>query len=112
MFQKVNIPILGLVENMSSFVCESCDKEHFIFGKEGVAQSAVELGIKHLGSIPLELELRVGSDEGKPYMTRSEFEGRRAFTAYSEMANSMADLSGVKPDAKKSSGFLGKFFTR
>lgn len=66
MFQKVNVPVLGLVENMSVFVCDQCGKEHDIFGKGGVERAAAQEKVPFLGTIPLTPELRTGGDEGKP----------------------------------------------
>jgi ATP-binding protein involved in chromosome partitioning len=66
MFQKVNVPILGLIENMSAFICDNCEKEHDIFGKGGVKKAAGHEKATFLGDIPITLELRTGGDEGKP----------------------------------------------
>jgi ATP-binding protein involved in chromosome partitioning len=66
MFDKVNIPILGLIENMSYFICDSCDKRHEIFSNGGAKLQAEKLGIKVLGEIPLLPALRSASDAGKP----------------------------------------------
>ncbi len=66
MFDKVNIPTLGLIENMSHFVCDGCDKRHDIFASGGAKNAAASLGIKVLGEIPLITSIRTASDEGKP----------------------------------------------
>ena len=66
MFDKVNIPTLGLIENMSYFVCDGCDKRHEIFANGGARSAAEKLGIKVLGEIPLITSVRCASDEGKP----------------------------------------------
>ncbi len=66
MFQKVNVPVLGIIENMSSFICDSCGKEHDIFGKGGVKKAAEKEGVPFLGEIPITPELRVSGDSGKP----------------------------------------------
>jgi len=67
MFQKTNVNILGIVENMSSFTSDD-GKEHFIFGKNGAKKMAENLGIDLLGTIPIETALRQGGDNGKPYV--------------------------------------------
>ena len=66
MFKKVNIPILGIVENMSTFVCPNCDHESHIFSHGGAAEAAEEFGVPLLGEVPLDLEIREHTDEGKP----------------------------------------------
>jgi len=67
MFQKTNVNILGIVENMSSFTSDD-GKERFIFGKNGAKKMAENLGIDLLGTIPIETALRQGGDNGKPYV--------------------------------------------
>lgn len=64
MFRKVKIPVIGLVENMSSFICPGCDKSYDIFGKGGAKQYASEDNIPFLGEIPLNINLRQRGDDG------------------------------------------------
>ena len=64
MFRKVNIPILGMVENMSGFLCE-CGKNYDIFGAGGARQKAEELGVPFLGGLPINIALRSAGDEGR-----------------------------------------------
>jgi ATP-binding protein involved in chromosome partitioning len=66
MYQKLNIPVIGLIENMSHFVCSGCGTEADIFGKGGGEALATELGIPFLGRIPLSEPVRTGGDSGKP----------------------------------------------
>ncbi|MEO8361614.1 MAG: Mrp/NBP35 family ATP-binding protein [Vicinamibacteria bacterium] len=66
MFQKLNIPILGVVENMSYFICPNCTERHEIFGKGGGAEIARDLKIPLLGDIPIDMRVRSGGDEGTP----------------------------------------------
>jgi ATP-binding protein involved in chromosome partitioning len=66
MFQKVNTPILGLIENMSVFCCPECGHSSFIFGKDGAKKEAEKLGINLLGEIPLHPQIRELSDQGIP----------------------------------------------
>ncbi|CAN5803681.1 Mrp/NBP35 family ATP-binding protein [soil metagenome] len=66
MYQKLNIPALGLVENMSHFVCPSCSHESDIFGKGGGEGLATELDVPFLGRIPIHEPIRVGGDTGVP----------------------------------------------
>ena len=66
MFQRVGVPVLGIVENMSYFLCPHCGKPTPLFGSGGGRQLADELGLPLLGEIPLYPSIRVGGDEGKP----------------------------------------------
>lgn len=66
MFNKVNIPILGLVQNMSYFICPNCSHESHIFGSEGATREAKKHNLQVLGSIPLNEEICRQSDAGKP----------------------------------------------
>ncbi|MFG0260932.1 MAG: Mrp/NBP35 family ATP-binding protein [Novipirellula sp. JB048] len=65
MFRKVNIPILGMVENMSGFMCPDCGKTYDIFGRGGARSQAEEQGIAFLGALPIDIELRRAGDEGR-----------------------------------------------
>jgi ATP-binding protein involved in chromosome partitioning len=69
MYRKLNVPVLGLVENMSHFVCPTCDHESDIFGKGGGEATAEQVGIPFLGRIPIYQPIRVGGDTGKPIVT-------------------------------------------
>ena len=66
MFRDVGVPILGLVENMSYFICDDCGKRHHIFAHGGARTEAEKLGVPFLGEIPLELAIRERSDAGLP----------------------------------------------
>jgi len=66
MFKKVNIPVLGMVQNMSSFICGSCGEKTHVFGCDGAQKMAVELGVPLLGDVPLDPTLMSSSDTGKP----------------------------------------------
>jgi ATP-binding protein involved in chromosome partitioning len=65
MFRKVNIPVLGMVENMSFFLCSKCGTRHDIFGSGGARRRAEDLGVPFLGEVPLDTQLRVLADEGR-----------------------------------------------
>jgi ATP-binding protein involved in chromosome partitioning len=65
MFRKVNIEVLGMVENMSHFLCPSCGTRHDIFGSGGARRKAAELGVPFLGEVPLNTQLRIHGDEGR-----------------------------------------------
>jgi ATP-binding protein involved in chromosome partitioning len=66
MFRKVNVPVLGIVENMSYFQCPKCGERSDIFGHDGARVEADKLGIPFLGGVPLDMEIRATSDEGRP----------------------------------------------
>ncbi|OPX27350.1 MAG: sodium:proton antiporter [Campylobacteraceae bacterium 4484_166] len=66
MFKKLHIPIAGIIENMSGFVCPKCDEESDIFGKGTCEDIAKEFDTKVLASIPIEPSIRISGDEGKP----------------------------------------------
>ena len=66
MFRKVNVPVLGIVENMSHFICPDCGGRHEVFGNGGARAEAAAIGAPFLGEVPLEMEIRATSDEGNP----------------------------------------------
>ena len=66
MFKKVNVDILGIVENMSYFICDNCNEQHFIFSKDGAKKEAEKFKVPFLGNIPIDKRLREQSDEGIP----------------------------------------------
>ncbi len=68
MFEKLNVPILGVVENMSHFICPDCDNKHYIFGDGGAKKISEEYNMPFLGEIPLNSGIMSGSDLGKPIM--------------------------------------------
>ena len=66
MFRKTNVPIIGIVENMSYFTCTKCGERHDIFGHGGAKAEAERLGVAFLGEVPLDMEVRLRSDSGEP----------------------------------------------
>ena len=66
MFEKVGVPILGIVENMAVHVCEKCGHVEHIFGADGGKKMAAEYGMDYLGALPLNLSIRVDADSGRP----------------------------------------------
>ena len=92
MFRKVDIPVLGIIENMSTFVCSNCGHESHIFGHGGARREAEKLGMAFLGEIPLDIEIRETSDEGRPVVV-SHPDGPQA-RRYLEIASAVwTDLS-------------------
>ena len=66
MFDKLSVPILGMIENMSGYICPKCGHEAHIFGHGGAEAEAVKRGIPFLGHVPLDLDIRLASDGGAP----------------------------------------------
>mgnify|MGYP002623205769 CR=1 FL=1 len=66
MFRKVDVPVLGIIENMSMFVCPNCGHESHIFSHGGAEREAERLGVEFLGGLPLDIEIRETSDSGRP----------------------------------------------
>ena len=66
MFRKVAVPVLGIVENMSYFLCPKCGERSEIFGHGGAHEEADKMGVPFLGEIPLHLDIRTTSDGGHP----------------------------------------------
>ncbi|AHL73914.1 ATPase [Stutzerimonas stutzeri] len=66
MFEKVNVPVLGIIENMSLHVCSQCGHEEHIFGSGGARRMADQYGSELLGELPLDMRIRVGADDGQP----------------------------------------------
>lgn len=83
MFHKLKTPILGLVENMSTYVCPNCGHEAHLFGHGGVATEAQRLGLPLLAELPLQLEVRLAGDSGRPIA----LEGGAAGDAYARLAD-------------------------
>ena len=112
MFEKLKVPVVGLVENMSSFICDSCGTEHFIFGNGGVEKKSADLSLKHLGDIPLEMNLRLCADEGTPYMAKAEHEKSKVWNAYTDIAQKVDNHFNNENNKKEEKGILGKLFNR
>ena len=97
MFQRVEVPVLGVIENMSSFCCPNCGTVTPIFGSGGARQEAMKLGVPFLGEIPLHLDIRKTSDEGRPVVA-SDPDGHHA-RIYLDMAAQI--WGGLKNDVKR-----------
>jgi ATP-binding protein involved in chromosome partitioning len=72
MFEKVNVKVLGLVENMSYFLCPGDGKKYFLFGEEGGKKEAARLRVPLLGEIPIDIDTRKGGDSGRPIVLMGE----------------------------------------
>ena len=98
MFRKVNIPVLGMIENMSGFVCPGCNKKYDIFGSGGAKDRAKELDVPFLGEVPINMQIRVHGDEGR---TAANFQDP-VVSPYLEkicyrMAKNLADAAAKEP---------------
>jgi ATP-binding protein involved in chromosome partitioning len=99
MFRKVNVPVLGIVENMSTFICPHCGGRSDIFGHGGARADAERLGVPFLGEVPLTLEIRETSDAGKPVVFSHP--ASPAAQAYREIAaRALAELGRAKGAAR------------
>jgi ATP-binding protein involved in chromosome partitioning len=88
MFEKVGIPILGVVENMSTHICSNCGHEEHIFGQGGAERMCKEYGTELLGALPLDISIREQADSGKPTVV-ADPDGRAAET-YRAIARKLA----------------------
>jgi ATP-binding protein involved in chromosome partitioning len=66
MFEKLHVPVFGIIENMSYFICPCCGERTEIFGHGGANEAADELGLDFLGEVPLHSQIRAGGDSGTP----------------------------------------------
>ena len=98
MFRKVNVPLLGIVENMSHFLCTDCGARHDIFGHGGAAAEAEKLGVPFLGEVPLEMAIRATSDDGTPIVA-SQPESPHAAHYQKIAARLLAQLDNAQPKA-------------
>ncbi|KAL0089753.1 P-loop containing nucleoside triphosphate hydrolase protein [Phycomyces blakesleeanus] len=99
MFKKVNVPILGMVQNMSLFICPNCNHESHIFGHDGAARMAEKMEIPFLGEVPLHADICKLSDSGTPIVI-SQPDGQFA-AHYKEIASRLLDqLSFNDPKLK------------
>lgn len=71
MFNKVEVPVLGIVENMSHFICPNCGTSHDIFGHGGAKAEAEKIGAPFLGEVPLDIDIRLNSDAGTPVVVKN-----------------------------------------
>jgi ATP-binding protein involved in chromosome partitioning len=89
MFRRVNVPVLGIVENMSTFICPKCGTRTDIFGHGGARSEAERLGVPFLGEVPLDIAIRENSDAGRPVVASAP-DGPHA-QAYRDIAARVRD---------------------
>ena len=96
LFRKMNVRVLGVVENMSYFICDSCGKEHDIFDRGGGEKMAARLAVPFLGAIPLDPAMRKGDDAGEPIVaTHPDSRVAREFISVAEKM--MRQLTNSEP---------------
>ena len=103
MFEKVNVPVLGIVENMSVYVCDKCGHAEHVFGEGGGARMAAQYGVQLLGALPLDARIRAEADGGRPSVVAATDSGRsQAYLALArrtagELARRSKDRSNAFP---------------
>ena len=99
MFEKVTVPVLGIVENMSVHVCSKCGHAEHIFGAGGGARMAAEYGVELLGELPLDARIRAEADAGHPTVVAEPDSPRAA--AYLAMARRTAAALARRPRSQQ-----------
>ena len=89
MFRKVNVPVLGIIENMSYFICRHCGEREEIFGHGGGQKTAVMLGVPFLGEVPIDPKVVVGGDTGEPIVVSDP--SSPAAQAFRELARQVVE---------------------
>ena len=89
MFQQLNVPLLGMIENMSTHICSNCGHEEHTFGHGGVAAEAAKLGIPLLAEVPLHLDIRIAADSGAPIVVSQPDSAQAA--AFHQIAATLID---------------------
>jgi ATP-binding protein involved in chromosome partitioning len=89
MFRRVNVPVLGIVENMSYFLCPQCGARSDVFGHGGARHEAERLDVPFLGEVPLDMAIRETSDSGRPVVA-TDPDGAHA-AVYREIAKNVRD---------------------
>jgi ATP-binding protein involved in chromosome partitioning len=93
MFQEVDVPVLGLVENMSVFSCPECGHRTPVFGTGGGQRTAEELNVPFLGALPLDPQIAIAGDAGTPYVV--EHPDSEVASIFREVAQNVLDAVGA-----------------
>ena len=110
MFEKVRVPVLGIVENMSYFKCDGCDKQHFLFGKDGGKTLSQKFKIPLLSQLPFIPMVREGGDEGRPIVLASpDSEVSRSFRDLAKKVAQQASILAHQGIDPAQSMQIGKF---
>ena len=102
MFEKVNVPVLGLIENMAQHICSNCGHVEHLFGSGGGERMAAQYGVPLLGSLPLEIAIREQGDAGTPVVRAAP--DSAAAQAYREVARRLLDELDKRPRVKAEIG--------
>jgi len=98
MYKKLNVPTLGLVENMSHFVCPTCQEENDLFGKGGGEAAAADMAVPFLGCIPIYKPIREGGDNGRPIVVAEpDSLASQAFLQLAERAAAQVSIAAINP---------------
>jgi ATP-binding protein involved in chromosome partitioning len=109
MFEKVRVPLLGFVENMSWFKCDGCDRKHALFGTGGGKLLARKFGGELLAELPMQPSVREGGDEGRPVVVRDP--SSEVAQALRELARRVAQRVSIVESAQKPELVqIGKFY--
>ena len=95
MFRKVDIPVLGLIENMAVFTCPDCGNAHHIFGTDGAMRDAKAMEIAYLGAAPLHMDIRTSGDTGKP-IAAEDGDIAEIFQSLAKSVNTIVETLEVK----------------
>ncbi len=95
MFTKLDVPLLGMIENMSTYICPNCDHEAHIFGHGGAKTEAEKLSVPFLGEIPLDIDIRMSSDGGAPIVVSKPKSPQAA--RFREIAASLIEATETVP---------------
>ena len=101
MFERLRVPVLGVIENMSYFICPNCDERHEIFDHGGGAEAAEQFGVPFLGEIPLDPRIRRACDSGQPVAALGGLQDPLAapyFAAARQIAAEVAKLNASRPE--------------
>ncbi|HUL78795.1 MAG TPA: Mrp/NBP35 family ATP-binding protein [Vicinamibacteria bacterium] len=97
MFRQLNIPVLGVIENMSHFVCGHCQERTDIFGNGGGRRMAEEMGIPFLGEVPIDTRVRSGGDEGQPIVAAApDSPAAQAFMAVASQVAAQVSIQNLR----------------
>jgi ATP-binding protein involved in chromosome partitioning len=109
MFRKVEVPVLGVIENMSYFQCPHCNGRTEIFSHGGGKAAAEKFGAPFLGEVPLDISIREGGDEGKPVVAQNtDSPVKKAFQQIAEILS--AQINELNTQGEKEKSLLGKVF--
>jgi ATP-binding protein involved in chromosome partitioning len=110
MFNKVNVPVLGIVENMSYFECPHCSERTEIFGHDGGRNEAKRLGVPFLGQVPLDTAIRTGGDIGRPVVDGEPESARaRTLTELAARLREVLETDAATDEADPSRGLFERF---